>query len=103
MPTDPEARRFVLGVLVAFLPAMVIGAALHSFIKDYLFDTSTSICYALIAGGFVLLAVDSLELEQRYKNPYVFPLPMYSRSACSSALPWCRACRAPAPPSSAPC
>ena len=42
LPTDPEARRFVLGVLVAFLPAMVIGAALHSFIKDYLFERPTS-------------------------------------------------------------
>src|SRR4051812_699700 len=31
----------------------------------------------LIAGGFVLLAIDSMALEARYKNPYVFPLPMY--------------------------
>src|SRR4051812_20161463 len=76
LPSDPEARRFVLGVLLAFLPAMVIGAALHDVIKTYLFNVYL-VCYALIAGGFVLLAVDKMDLEQRYKNPYVFPLPMY--------------------------
>src|SRR5512134_592209 len=33
LPYDPKARRFVLGVLVAFLPAALVGAALHGFIK----------------------------------------------------------------------
>src|SRR5215475_14154281 len=31
--TDPSARRFVIGVLVAFLPAAVVGALAHDFIK----------------------------------------------------------------------
>ena len=35
---DPQARRFVLGVLVAFLPAAIIGALLHGFIKGVLFN-----------------------------------------------------------------
>ena len=34
MFSDPAARRFVIGVLIAFLPAAVIGAALHGFIKS---------------------------------------------------------------------
>src|SRR4051794_31187801 len=34
LPYKPEARRFVIGVLVAFLPAALIGAVLHGFIKD---------------------------------------------------------------------
>src|ERR1700694_3819122 len=29
---DPAARRFVIGVLVAFLPAAVVGALAHDFI-----------------------------------------------------------------------
>src|SRR5437016_8465010 len=29
--TDPQARRFVLGVLLAFLPAAVVGALAHDF------------------------------------------------------------------------
>src|SRR3990170_2633199 len=32
--TDPAARRFVIGVLIAFLPAVLVGVAAHGFIKD---------------------------------------------------------------------
>src|SRR5690606_27691668 len=37
MFTDPAARRFVIGVVVAFLPAAVIGALAGGYIKSYLF------------------------------------------------------------------
>ncbi len=58
LPSDPAARRFVLGVLIAFLPAAVIGAAMHGFIKQVLFETPIVVCIALIVGGLVLLWVD---------------------------------------------
>ena len=32
--TDPAARRFVIGILLAFLPAAVVGAIAHDFIKS---------------------------------------------------------------------
>src|SRR3954464_14097604 len=35
---DPKARRFVAAVLIAFLPAAIIGALAHSLIKDVLFN-----------------------------------------------------------------
>src|SRR5262245_26150985 len=38
MFSDSAARRFVIGVLIAFLPAAVIGAAGHGFIKGQLFN-----------------------------------------------------------------
>src|SRR3979490_886607 len=34
----PAARRFVIGVLIAFLPAAVVGALGHDFIKAVLFN-----------------------------------------------------------------
>src|SRR4051812_16493138 len=37
MFSNPEDRRFVIGLLVAFLPAAVIGAAAGGFIKSYPF------------------------------------------------------------------
>ena len=54
IPHDPSARRFVLGVLVAFLPAAVIGALAHDFIKTVLFETPMLICIVLIVGGVIL-------------------------------------------------
>lgn len=75
MFSDPGARRFVIGVLIAFLPAALIGAALHSVIKAYLFNVWV-VCFTLIAGGAVLLWVDDLEFKPKYKDVMHFSLPM---------------------------
>ncbi|WP_293812173.1 undecaprenyl-diphosphate phosphatase [uncultured Bosea sp.] len=76
IPSDPSARRFVIGVLIAFLPAAVIGALLHGFIKGVLFNPFI-VCCTLVAGGLILLVVDELELQEKYTDATAFPLPMY--------------------------
>jgi undecaprenyl-diphosphatase len=74
--TDPVARRFVIGILLAFLPAAVVGALAHDFIKRVLFN-EWLICFTLIAGGAVLLWIDMLNLKPRYRDVQKFTLPMY--------------------------
>ena len=76
MFTDWAAARFVIGVLLAFLPAAVVGALAYPIIKTYLFDVRI-VCVALIVGGFILLGVDRLELKPRYHEATGFTLPMY--------------------------
>jgi undecaprenyl-diphosphatase len=76
MFTDWEAARFVIGVLLAFLPAAVIGALAGGYIKMYLFDVRV-VCISLILGGFILFAVDRMHLKPRYHEATSFPLPMY--------------------------
>jgi undecaprenyl-diphosphatase len=76
VPSDKEARHFVIGVLVAFLPAAIMGALFEHKMKEYLFNVHV-VCYALIAGGFVLLAIDEFKLEKRFPNCYVLPLSTY--------------------------
>ncbi|MCC6890564.1 MAG: undecaprenyl-diphosphate phosphatase [Hyphomicrobiales bacterium] len=73
---DPTCRRFVLGVLIAFLPAALVGVAAHGFIKTVLFNAWV-VCFTLIVGGAILLWVDSLELKPRYRDATQFPLRMY--------------------------
>lgn len=73
---DPAARRFVIGVLIAFLPAAVVGAAAHGIIKGVLFNPWI-VCITLIVGGVVLLWVDRLDLKSRHVEATRFPLPMY--------------------------
>jgi undecaprenyl-diphosphatase len=63
---DPEARRFVLGILLAFLPAALVGALMHAFIKEVLFSPLV-VSITLILGGMILLYVDRLELAPRYR------------------------------------
>jgi undecaprenyl-diphosphatase len=52
-----ESWRFVRNILVAFLPAAVIGLALHRQIEAML-GSPTIVAVALIAGGFAILAVE---------------------------------------------
>jgi undecaprenyl-diphosphatase len=76
LPHDPDARRFVIGVLIAFLPAAIIGALAYSVIKEKLFNVWI-VCAMLIIGGFVLMWVDRLDLKPRYHDATRFSLPMY--------------------------
>src|SRR5438477_8921340 len=75
MFSDPAARRFVIGVLDAFLPAAVIGGALGGVVKSYLFNPWV-VCFTLIVGGAVLLWVDQLDLRPVQHDATAFPFPM---------------------------
>jgi undecaprenyl-diphosphatase len=75
LPSNPKARRFVLAVLVAFLPAAVIGAIGHKFIKSVLFEAPWLICTTLVVGGIVLLWVDKLRLQPRHYDVMDYPIP----------------------------
>jgi undecaprenyl-diphosphatase len=55
--SEPAARRFVTILLLGFLPAMVIGAFAHGFIKDVLFSPWV-VSVMLIVGGFAILAIE---------------------------------------------
>ncbi|MBB5751813.1 undecaprenyl-diphosphate phosphatase [Prosthecomicrobium pneumaticum] len=76
LPRDPRTQRFVGGILLAFLPAVVIGVLAHDFIKTVLFETPMVVCIALILGGLVLLAVDRMPLTPRYADAMDLPLPV---------------------------
>ena len=47
MFNSPQARRFILGVLIAFLPAAVVGALAYKLIKEVLFNPWI-VCISLI-------------------------------------------------------
>ena len=76
LPSNPRARWFVLAVLVAFLPAAVLGAAGHRFIKSVLFETPWLICTTLVIGGIILLWVDKLRLQPRHFDVMDYPIPL---------------------------
>ena len=74
LPSSARSRHFVIGILLAFLPAAVIGVLAHDFIKTVLFETPMVICIALIVGGVVLLFVDRLVKAPRYHDVEDYPL-----------------------------
>lgn len=68
LPRDPRTQRFVFAVLLAFLPAAIIGAGLHKIIKEVLFESPLLICTSLVVGGIVLLIVDRMKFTPRYND-----------------------------------
>ena len=73
LPSDRKTQYFVAGILIAFLPAAVIGALAHGFIKSVLFETPLLICIVLVLGGFILLWIDKLPLKPRYNDVTEYP------------------------------
>jgi len=74
---------------LAFLPAAVVGALAHDFIKSVLFN-AWIVCFTLIVGGAILLWVDQMNLNTRYHDATRFSLPMYfiiGLAQCLSMIP----------------
>lgn len=57
LPRDSSARHFAIVVLMAFLPAALVGALAHGFIKSVLFSPYI-VSASLILGGLAILAIE---------------------------------------------
>ena len=64
LPVDKQARQFALNVVIAFIPAVVLGLLFGKAIKANLF-TPTVVATTFIIGGFVILWAE----VQHKKNP----------------------------------
>jgi undecaprenyl-diphosphatase len=60
LATQPKARRFTANLLIAFLPAVVLGVLFSDVIHQYLFNPIT-VAVALIVGGIVMLWAEKRE------------------------------------------
>jgi undecaprenyl-diphosphatase len=68
LPSDPDARHFVLMILVAFLPAVIAGALLSGFVKRVLYTTPTVIAVTFFVGGIVMLVAERYRPQPSVKN-----------------------------------
>jgi undecaprenyl-diphosphatase len=73
LPGDPGARRFALAVILAFLPAAVLGLIFHDFIKSVLFSPWV-VCVTLVLGGIAILAIERMAPRPRYKSIEEIPM-----------------------------
>ena len=101
-PSDPGARRFILAVLLAFLPAAVIGAVAHGFIKSILFSpwvVSVALTKArqlgfkvaacaltLIVGGIAILWIERLHHASVHNRIEDFSPGLALRIGCFQVL-----------------
>jgi len=66
LPTEQQARRFALNVLIAFVPAVVLGLLYGKAIKAHLF-TPLVVASMFIIGGFIIIWAE----RRQAQNPAV--------------------------------
>lgn len=71
---EPAAQKFTINLMLAFLPAMVIGVFAYSFIKSVLFSPWV-VSIALIVGGIAILIIERVQKVARYETPEEIPWP----------------------------
>ena len=54
LPTQPSARRFTVNLIIAVMPAVVLGVIFADVIHEYLFNPIT-VAAALVIGGVIML------------------------------------------------
>ena len=69
LPSSPEARQFAINVIVAFIPAAVVGAAVIKYINGYLLQPAFAmpvIATTWILGGIVILVLERIAPKPRF-------------------------------------
>ena len=64
---ERPALLFAAAIIVAFLPAAVVGVAAHKYIKSVLFDPKV-VAVSLIVGGIIILIIERFAPRPRIKS-----------------------------------
>ena len=58
LPSDPDARRFTLMLIVAFIPSVIGGLLFGDYVQEQLYENLLVIATAFVVGGIVMLVVE---------------------------------------------
>jgi undecaprenyl-diphosphatase len=71
LPTKPEARKFTLGIIIAFLPAAVFGVLLIKKISGFLLEPTRAlpvIGISWLVGGIIILLFERIAPKPRFMD-----------------------------------
>jgi undecaprenyl-diphosphatase len=74
LPSDPDARRFAVMIVLAFIPALVAGGLLSGYVKSVLYESPLVIAVAFVLGGIVMLIVERVRPEPTVVDAEKTPL-----------------------------
>jgi undecaprenyl-diphosphatase len=72
--SDLASRRFIGSIVIAAIPAVMLGVLMHDLIKTVLFETPMLIAVMLVIGGVILVYVDRLTLTVDHDDAMRLPL-----------------------------
>ncbi len=61
--SDRKSFSFGINLLIAFIPAALVGFFFHGIIKQYLFNPVT-VAAALVAGGIIIIIIEKLNIKE---------------------------------------
>jgi undecaprenyl-diphosphatase len=64
---DAAARGFLVNLLLAFLPAAVVGLALNKYVEKYLMNSAT-VAAALAVGGLAIILIERRHPQPRHSD-----------------------------------
>ncbi len=64
---------FALNVVLASIPAAIVGVFARDYIQLVIYESAFVICVMLVVGGIILLIVDRLPLKVKYNDIYSYP------------------------------
>lgn len=76
VPSNENARRFFIGLFVAFLPAAALGVLFGDLIKSYLFNQYV-VATMLVAGGVAIIFIERMVKIPQFYAVEDFPLILY--------------------------
>ena len=71
--SDPRSRHFAISLIIAVLPALILGFLFSGLIKTYLFNP-LSVGITLIVGGLIILWVESTHRQEIHHEADELPL-----------------------------
>jgi undecaprenyl-diphosphatase len=89
LPSSPDARRFALSIIIAFLPSAVMGAALSNHINETLLNPAIAmpfIAVCWIIGGVVILVLERIAPRPRWFHGEKLPLIKAFQIGCCQIL-----------------
>lgn len=75
LPSNPDERRFAMMIVIAFIPAAVLGVLFSDFVKRVLYESATVIAVSFIVGGIVMLIVERFRPAPVVHDASLTPVP----------------------------
>jgi undecaprenyl-diphosphatase len=85
VPVNPNAQRFAVGLIIAFLPSAMLGVMLSDYIEQYLFSKWT-VAIALVIGGIAIIFIEKMVKIPQYYAVEDMPLNVYFKIGLCQCL-----------------
>lgn len=85
IPVNPNAQRFAVGLLIAFLPAAVVGVLFGKFVTEHFLNVWV-VSVSLVVGGVAIIFIEKMVKIPQYYAVEDFPISLYLKIGLCQCL-----------------